>query len=456
MEKNKIMKKLLLIFLCLPIISLAQQTYVPDDNFEQELIYQGYDNVLDNYVITANINTLTNLDVFNRNISDLTGIEDFTALMGLACGSNNLTSLNVSQNTALTNLNCRTNQLTSLDLSTNITLIYLTCNDNQITNLNLSTNVALTNLICNDNQITSLNLSANIALSVLDCINNQLISLDIRNGNNQVLWWFKATANTNLNCIDVDNVAWSTAYWTTIYCSFDAQSYFSTNCSVVFGCSDLLACNYDSLANVNDSSCIYPVIWQQAFPICNGDSVIVGSSVYNTTGNYIDTLTAVNGCDSIVYTDVTSNFPTIWYQTYLICDGDSVAVGSSVYDAPGNYMDTLISTNGCDSIVQTYLMIDENTSLYDTLSVGASIVWNGISLNVSGDYSVTLINSVGCDSIVNLNLTVTTIGISDIGNNTINLVKMIDMLGQETTYRKNTHLFYIYDDGTVEKKIIIE
>ena len=37
MEKNKIMKKLLLIFLCLPIISLAQQTYVPDDNFEAYL-----------------------------------------------------------------------------------------------------------------------------------------------------------------------------------------------------------------------------------------------------------------------------------------------------------------------------------------------------------------------------------------------------------------------------------
>ena len=37
------MKKLLLILLCLPILTLAQQTYVPDDNFEQELINLGYD-----------------------------------------------------------------------------------------------------------------------------------------------------------------------------------------------------------------------------------------------------------------------------------------------------------------------------------------------------------------------------------------------------------------------------
>ena len=36
------------------------------------------------------------------------------------------------------------------------------------------------------------------------------------------------------------------------------------------------------------------------------------------------------------------------------------------------------------------------------------------------------------------------------------LVKIIDLLGQETHYRRNTPLFYIYDDGTVEKRIVIE
>ena len=36
------------------------------------------------------------------------------------------------------------------------------------------------------------------------------------------------------------------------------------------------------------------------------------------------------------------------------------------------------------------------------------------------------------------------------------LVRIIDLLGQETTYQKNTPLFYIYDDGTVEKRIVIE
>ena len=36
------------------------------------------------------------------------------------------------------------------------------------------------------------------------------------------------------------------------------------------------------------------------------------------------------------------------------------------------------------------------------------------------------------------------------------LVRIIDLLGQETPYRKNIPLFYIYDDGTVEKRITID
>ena len=36
------------------------------------------------------------------------------------------------------------------------------------------------------------------------------------------------------------------------------------------------------------------------------------------------------------------------------------------------------------------------------------------------------------------------------------LLKIVDVLGRETPYKKNTPLFYIYDDGTVEKRIILE
>ena len=36
------------------------------------------------------------------------------------------------------------------------------------------------------------------------------------------------------------------------------------------------------------------------------------------------------------------------------------------------------------------------------------------------------------------------------------LVKITDILGRETNYKSNTPLFYIYNDGTAEKRIIIE
>jgi len=51
---------------------------------------------------------------------------------------------------------------------------------------------------------------------------------------------------------------------------------------------------------------------------------------------------------------------------------------------------------------------------------------------------------------------INTAGILDIPENKGNLLRITDMLGQETSYRRNTPLFYIYDDGTVEKRIVIE
>ena len=88
----------------------GQNTYVPDDNFEQALIDLGYDDTLDDYVLTANISGVTDLDISEEAISDLTVIEDFTAL----------TTLDVSNNTALTELYCysylsQTNELNRQD-----------------------------------------------------------------------------------------------------------------------------------------------------------------------------------------------------------------------------------------------------------------------------------------------------------------------------------------------------
>jgi len=250
-------------------------TYVPDDNFENYLEANGMGDgiALNDYVFTSAIDTVTNLDVSNQNIIDLTGIEDFTVLTDLHCYSNQLTSLDVSQNTALIKLFCADNQLTSIDISGATALDYLGCTDNQLTSLDLSQNTALeylycaVNLIssidisgatalkllycygnqlisidlsnhtalvwlnCSGNQLTNLNVSSGIGLTDLDCSNNQLSSLDLRNGNN-INMTFNTFNNLNLTCIDVDDVALATTSWTVANSDIDAQHYFSTDCSV--------------------------------------------------------------------------------------------------------------------------------------------------------------------------------------------------------------------------------
>ncbi len=50
----------------------------------------------------------------------------------------------------------------------------------------------------------------------------------------------------------------------------------------------------------------------------------------------------------------------------------------------------------------------------------------------------------------------TTTGIDNIFPNNNQLTKIVDLLGRESKDLKNQPLFYIYDDGTVEKRIILE
>ena len=46
--------------------------------------------------------------------------------------------------------------------------------------------------------------------------------------------------------------------------------------------------------------------------------------------------------------------------------------------------------------------------------------------------------------------------IHDLENSNKNLIKIVDVLGRETKPKKNTPLFYKYDDSSVEKKIVVE
>ena len=162
-------------------VSKENKTCVPDDGFEQYLIDEGYDDVLDNYVTTASIDTIIILGIFPPNEEDgvlpvrsLTGIKNFTALTKLYVVDNELTSLDVSGLLNLYKIYCMNNAITNLNVSNTPALTDLLCYSNQLTTLDVSTNTALERLICSDNQLTSLDVSNNTSLTVLHCNNNQL------------------------------------------------------------------------------------------------------------------------------------------------------------------------------------------------------------------------------------------------------------------------------------------
>jgi len=112
----------------------SQIVNIPDANFKAYLV--GNTDINTNgdgeIQITEAQSYTGSLQVNGLSISDLTGIEEFTSpyLSTLSCGSNQLTSLDLSANDNLTHLYCESNQLTSLDLNANTNLMLLKCGNN--------------------------------------------------------------------------------------------------------------------------------------------------------------------------------------------------------------------------------------------------------------------------------------------------------------------------------------
>ncbi|MDT7831364.1 T9SS type B sorting domain-containing protein [Flavobacteriaceae bacterium S356] len=160
--------------------SNADLTYVPDDNFEQALIDQGYDSgPLDDYVLTATIEVITSLDVSDQGIQDLTGIEDFTSLGFLNCSMNLLAELDLATNTQLYRLEAFNNQLSTLNITQNTALTFLYISDNLLTTVDLSNNAVLKNLLISDNLLVTIDITNNIALEQVFIYSNSLTTLDV-------------------------------------------------------------------------------------------------------------------------------------------------------------------------------------------------------------------------------------------------------------------------------------
>tara|TARA_B100000886_G_C20396132_1_gene480452 strand:+ start:413 stop:1555 length:1143 start_codon:yes stop_codon:yes gene_type:complete len=212
-----------------------QNTYIPDDNFEQALIDLGYDDVLDDSVITANISSVKQLFLNNLNIVDLTGIEDFNELELLNVSNNEITSIDISQNLELTILDLDYNQLTTIDVSQNLELTDLSLDNNQLTTIDVSQNTDLENLFLRFNSLITVVLN-NPNMWQATFSGNQLMSLDISSFNcnsfaeltiTEPGWLKPIDDNPNLDCILVnDSSCWNNNFsW-----SINDNQLFSETC----------------------------------------------------------------------------------------------------------------------------------------------------------------------------------------------------------------------------------
>ena len=121
----------------------------PDKNFRD--VVKTFDTDDNNILSDTEIAAVKKIDCKGRAITNLKGIEYFTALEYLYCYDNELTELDLRRNTKLKELNCSTNRLTVLDLSQNPKLKRVICSENALTALNLSSNSKLTNLSASGN-----------------------------------------------------------------------------------------------------------------------------------------------------------------------------------------------------------------------------------------------------------------------------------------------------------------
>jgi len=142
--------------------------------------------------------------------------------------------------------------------------------------------------------------------------------------------------------------------------------------------------------------------------ICSGDSLQVGDAFYLIPGQYIDSLTSVAGCDSIVILNLEVRPEFNIQQSVTICSNDTLFVGPYHLTESGSYVHVLTATNGCDSIVNTNLTVIETLTTYfdTTICKGNFIVVGDSIYTADGQYTNQSQDSFGCVQIQVTNLSV--------------------------------------------------
>ena len=195
MCKNMIMRSLFIIILGLFYYSgYAQIINFPDPNFKNALVNTKCVDTNEDSLGDADVDLnddgeidvsealkVSELNVSNRQISSMRGIENFKNLTLLICSYNKLDTLEVQMLTKLMHLDCGGNQLLSLEIKNLVKLKVLFCYKNGLTELEVKELINLEVLHCSENQITSLEVVGLLNLKELYCGANKLGNLEVKN-----------------------------------------------------------------------------------------------------------------------------------------------------------------------------------------------------------------------------------------------------------------------------------
>ena len=141
------------------------------------------------------------------------------------------------------------------------------------------------------------------------------------------------------------------------------------------------------------------------------DSFEWHDSIYHESGVYQWSTTSIYGCDSAEILQLTVNYTANSPSEQIIVSTDSLPFlwNEKYYSTAGNYVDTLPTVNGCDSIVRLHLLTG-NSWYSDTISdicdSDMPYLWRGKTLGQPGVYHDSLQTILGFDSIYTIRLNV--------------------------------------------------
>lgn len=322
-------------------------TQIPDSNFEQALIDLGIDsNGLNGNILQSDAIGVTTLNLINKNIDDLSGIEIFTDLENLNVSENNLEDIDLGSLSKLTFLNASDNPLVNINenifLNNNRLLETIALNNTNInlSSLNLSYNTQLKNLYTNnidEANLEYLDLSNNILLEILELENthaysnfgsltdisiSDLVNLRELNINNVALNSLDISNNTMLTTLKCDN-------------SYIEGLDLSSHPITSLYCSDNTRLKYLDISNGNNSNIVNFSATNNTLLNC----IRVDDEIYSATNwNNVDETTSFSeDCSSIweIFVPDIYLYNAIYNNTEIDTNTDGIITFEEAYNYTG-------------------------------------------------------------------------------------------------------------------------